>query len=327
VNGDVAVRYANHTVAITGGRGYLASALTAALDKGAGRIVLVSRQDLAATPGIESVRADIRTPDCWREIVERADVVFHLAGNTSVYAAAKDPAESLASTVVPLCHLASAARDARRRPRVVYASTATVYGFTEALPVDESRDARPVTTYDLHKLFAEGQLALASRQDVVNGTSLRLANVYGPSPGASAAHDRGVLNRIARLAVDGGALPLFGTGEYVRDYVYIDDVIRAFLLAGLAEDMAGRSFNVGSGTGVTVREAFHLVADRAHAATGKRPRVHSVPWPENADPIELRHYVADVTALARACGWSPTVALAEGVARLVGAALHGPSHG
>src|SRR5438552_4918428 len=131
--------YANRTVVVTGGTGYLASALCASLKKTPARILVVSRRALAPGDGIESLTADIRTRDCWQAIVDRADIVFHLAGNTSVYAAAKDAADSLTSTVLPLVHLAAAAREAGRQPRVVYASTATVYGLTEKLPVAEDR--------------------------------------------------------------------------------------------------------------------------------------------------------------------------------------------
>ena len=314
---DLPSYYENKTVAITGGNGYLGSALAAALKKIAARILLVSRQDLRAEPGVESLKADIRTEECWRELVQRADITFHLAGNTSVYAAAKDPADSLTSTVLPLCHLTAAAQEAGRRPRVLYASTATVYGLTDELPVAEDRPLNPVTTYDLHKVFAERQLTLASSQGIVNGTSLRLANVYGPSPGASSADDRGILNKIARLAVEGGDVRLFGNGDYLRDYVYIDDVVRVLLLAGAHDRLAGESFNVGSGIAVTVREAFHLVTAQAERATGKRVQIHQVPWPDGADAIEFRNYVADVTRVSRACAWSPIVPLAEGIARVI----------
>jgi nucleoside-diphosphate-sugar epimerase len=315
---DFGRHYENKTVAITGGNGYLGSALVSALRNTAARILVVSRKDVVSEAGIESLKADIRTQECWREIVQRADITFHLAGNTSVYAAAKDPADSLASTVLPLCHLMAAAREVQRPPRVLYASTATVYGLTDVLPVAEDKPLNPVTTYDLHKLFAEKQLALASNQGIVNGTSLRLANVYGPSPCASSADDRGILNKIARLAVEGVDLRVFGDGDYLRDYVYIDDVVRAFLLAGVHDGIAGQSFNVGSGTGMSVRDAFHLVVAQAASVTGKRGRIHQVPWPDGADPIEFRNYVADVSHLRRACAWSPTVPLGEGIARLIG---------
>jgi nucleoside-diphosphate-sugar epimerase len=110
------------------------------------------------------MQADIRDADSWAEIAKWADVIFHLAGNTSANAAASDPAESLRSTVLPVAHLITAAEAYGRKPRVVFASTATVYGLTPKTPVDENYPTNPVTIYDMHKLFAEQQLAMASQQ-------------------------------------------------------------------------------------------------------------------------------------------------------------------
>lgn len=310
-------QYEGRVVAVTGGSGYLASALCAALSTGGARLLIVSRQDVSPIPGAESLKTDVCTPGCWRGVVQRADVIFHLAGNTSVYAAAKDPDGSFRSTVLPLTYLAAAARDLRRQPRVVYASTVTLYGLVESLPVGEDVPPRPITTYCLHKLFAEQQVELASRLGVIDGSSLRLANVYGPSPAATSANDRGVLNRSAILALQGSDLRLYGDGHYLRDYIYIEDVVRAFLLAGVNPGMTGRSFNVATGSSCTVREAFHLVAEQAEKVTGKKVDVHSSPWPPGADPIELRNFTGRIERIASACGWKPRVPLAQGIEHLV----------
>ena len=345
--------YEGKSVVVTGASGYLGAALTEALLKTSARLLLVSRRpahvgrvlvdhagrglppsreatadrrslgggglDPAAQPDV--LTADVRERACWDQIVRRADVVFHLAGNTSVYAAASDPAESLRSTVLPLAHLLGAAQETRRVPRVVYASTVTVYGLTDRLPVGEDREPCPVTIHDLHKWFAEQQLEQASTQGVLDGVSLRLANVYGPSAGSSTADDRGVLTSIAKRALRGSDLPLYGDGRYRRDYVYIDDVVAAFLTAGIQPGMTGHAFNVATGRGVTVGDAFHLVAERAARVTGKRSQVRQVAPPEEADPIEFRNFVGDIRLISSACGWRPTVSLTEGVDRLINSLL------
>lgn len=309
--------YDGLTVAVTGAFGYLGSALRDHLQRTSARLLLVSRQARPPVPGAVSIVADVRTPEGWREVVPRADVVFHLAGNTSVAFASRDPAASLTSTVLPLVHLAAAARAAQRPLRVVYASTATVYGLTDRLPVDEDADTCPITVYDLHKLFAERELALASRHGILDGVALRLANVYGPSPSASTADDRGVLARIGRGAIEGSDVLVYGGGGYLRDYVYIDDVVRAFLLAGKHPGISGQVFNVASGTGTPVREAFRFIVDQAAALTGRRNTLIDVPWPAGADPIDARSFTGDVHRIARVCGWTPQVSLADGVDRLM----------
>lgn len=314
---DLIAYYKNKTVAITGAGGYLASVLIDALQETPAHILRISGRDLRPIPGTETLKTDVRTNDCWEEIVSRADVIFHLAGNTSVYAAAKDPAESLNSTVLPITHLIAAAQSAGCERRVVFASTATVYGLTGDLPVAEDVELNPVTSYDLHKLFAEKQLELASKQGILEGVSLRLANVYGPSSSVNSADDRGILNRITKMALQGVNLQLYGDGDYLRDYVYIDDAARAFIVAGAEKGLVGRSFNVATGKSITVREAFHLVADRAERVTGKRVQIDNAPWPDGADSIEFRSFVADITSIQNSAGWYPTISLPQGVDRLI----------
>jgi nucleoside-diphosphate-sugar epimerase len=303
---DLVLGYRNRLVAVTGSRGYLGSRLLQALDRAGARVVSFSR-----------ATADVRDRACWDAVVSAAPIIFHLAGNTSRVEAARDPEGSLASTVTPLQHLVAAARDSGLRPRVVFASTATVYGLTGSLPVGEDTAARPATIYDTHKLMAEQLVAAASAQGLIDGVSLRLANVYGPSPRASAALDRGVLNRVARQALFGEDLRVFGDGRYLRDYVYIDDVVRAFAASGIAPGMSGRSFNVASGHGVAVRDAFQLVAAAASRVTGREIGVSEIAWPVDTDPIERRSFTAAIDRIASACDWVPAVSMADGVERLI----------
>jgi UDP-glucose 4-epimerase len=314
---DVIRSYENKTVAITGASGYLASALIDALREAPARILCVSRSDFPPISGAESLKADLRSEDCWSKVIAKADIIFHLTGNTSVYRAKKDPADSLNSTVLPITRLMEAAQKEGCRPRVIFASTATVYGITKRFPVVESLVAVPVTNYDLHKLFAERQLELASTLEILDGVSLRLGNVYGPSSSTSSANDRGILNKITKMALQGNDLQLYGEGDYLRDYVYIDDVARAFMVAGVEKKVVGKSFNVASGKGVTVKEAFDLVVKKAEMVNGKRVHIKNVSWPDGADAVEFRNFVADITSFCKATGWHPQVSFDEGVDRMV----------
>ena len=304
------------TVVVTGASGYIGSALVSALVEKSCSVIRVSRNTLSKSSNVTSIKEDISTAIAWNQIVKRADVIFHLAGNTSLYAASDDPGKSLNSTVLPINHLIRASKGCERKIRVVYASTATVYGMTTKGPVSESQRPHPITTYDLHKYFAEKQLALASEQGLFDAVSLRLANVYGPSPASSSSLDRGILNRATSLATRGQALTLFGDGKYVRDYVYISDVINAFLLAGVTPELGGRVLNVGSGVGTTVLQAFQTLSAEAKRILGKSVNIDHVEWPINADPIERRNFTADI-ANFRSLGWQPKVSLDFGIASLI----------
>lgn len=146
-----------------------------------------------------------------------------------------------------------------------------------------------MTVYDLHKLAAETYLKCYAADGVVRGAVLRLANLYGP--GSSSSPDRGVLAAMIRRALKGEALTIYGSGQYLRDYVYVEDVVQAFPLA----------------------EAFSLVADRVARRTGCRvPVVHVEPSAGQA-AIEARNFVADSSQFTRVTGWRARWSLAEGI--------------
>lgn len=314
-----------NTVVVTGASGYIGYELVNALVKQSCKIIRVSRTDLAPLPNVITIKADICNGDVWHEIVSQADIIYHLAGNTSVYEAARHPVLSLNSTLLPINHLIQAAQKQKRKPRVVFASTATVYGLTSTLPVAETVKPNPITVYDLHKLFAEEQLSLASQQGLLDSVSLRLANVYGPSRSKSSAVDRGILNRVTAMALQGKDLMIYGDGSYLRDYVYIDDVVRAFLAAGVNENIAGGVFNVATGKSISLRDAFKLVAVEAKNANGYKVNVKFSPWPDGASDIEFRNYISDVSSILDKLGWQPIVSLESGIKFMVDAIGHSAS--
>lgn len=309
-------RYRGRTVAVTGASGYLGAALLEAFRDSGARVIAASRRPVAQRERVEWVEFDLRSPDCWTEVVRHADVIFHLAGNTSTRHAARDPEGSLASTVVPIARLIDAARATGRAPRVVFASTATVYGLTEHLPVAEDVPPRPQTIYDLHKWWAEQYLEMATRQSVLDAVSLRLANVYGLSP-AVAAGGRGFLNQCAAQSARGLDLDLYGDGSYLRDFVHLDDVVRAMLIAGARSGSSSPVLNIGSGTGTPLADALAAVVTRASRLAGRGVSVRQVAWPPDSDPIDRRSFVADIDRVRAEYGWQPTIALTSGIDQLV----------
>ncbi len=304
-------------VVVTGASGYIGYELVNALVKQSCKIIRVSRTDLAPLPNVITIKADVCHADVWHDIVAQADIIYHLAGNTSVYEAAQYPVLSLNSTLLPINHLIQAAQEKKRKPRVVFASTATVYGLTSTLPVAETVRPNPITVYDLHKLFAEEQLTLASQQGILDSVSLRLANVYGPSGSMSSADDRGILNRAISMALQGKALTVYGDGNYLRDYVYIADVINAFLLAGNTQHIGSQSFNIASGTGTTLKQAFAMVATKAGKLIDQSIQINYIKWPADSASIEHRKFTADIKKYKTTTGWNPSIDLNKGISLMV----------
>jgi UDP-glucose 4-epimerase len=309
--------YRGKTVVVTGSTGHLASNLIGALADTDCHIIRLSRPGAEFAPVIgkakvEDVRGDISDRATWERMLGGADVVFHFAACTS-YASNKNPPADLAINFTPMLHLLETCRQSGYRPIVLLSGTVTQTGFPTRLPVDETQPDNPITVYDLHKQMAENYLKYYASQGIVRGAILRLANVYGPGPATSSA-ERGLLNIMTRRALGGEPLTVYGEGNYVRDFVYVRDVVEAFLMAGAnIEQLNARHFVVGSGRGHTIAQSIHLVAERAARKTGRRAQVLQIDPPQPLLPIEARHFVADPRSFAESTGWRPRVSLAEGI--------------
>ena len=305
------------TFTVIGASGYIGSKLVNKLTDSGCNVIRSSRRDTITNGDSEFVMAELDSLDFWLNIVEKSDVIIHLAGNTSINVANDNPALDLNSSVVPIYRLIEACKILRKRPRVVFASTVTAYGFTDNLPVSEATAENPESFYDLHKFFVERQLVLATKLNICDGVSLRLANVYGPSSANSSANDRGILNKIIGLALAGDIVSLYGGGNYIRDYIYIDDVVDAFILASISSKSAGEVFNVGSGVGTSVRDAFNAVTQEVYRQTNRIIEMKDVPWPENSPKIDMRNFTASIKKAHTCLGWSPKVSLQTGIATTV----------
>jgi nucleoside-diphosphate-sugar epimerase len=318
--------FSGSNVVITGASGFLGQSLAGRLASFPCHVRRVTRQprslpELQGPAVFENLVADITRSDAWEAIIHQADVVFHLAAQTSCYVADDDPQKDFEANVLPMIHLLQAAKRMSRELIVIFAGSATQVGVTTQWPCDESLQDHPVTAYEIHKLTAEKYLESFSARNLVRGCTLRLCNVYGPGPKTSSA-DRGILNLMIRKALQNHPLTVYGQGEMVRDYVYIDDVVNAFIAAAASIDSTqGRHFVLGSGQGHTIKEAIELVARRARTHANSSSQVTYIDPPPNLSPIESRHFVADTYAFHQATGWHATVDLQTGIDRTIASYL------
>ena len=302
---------------ITGGAGYIGTSLAANLVTGGWEVTRLARRG-TMFPSLSGVRtsnveADICDPDVWLKTAKNMDVIVHLAAQTSTYITDNDPLADESVNVRPMIQLLETCRKENWRPFIVLASTVTVIGLSQQMPVREDHSYQPLTVYDLHKWMAEQYLKMYCRLGYARGTTLRLANVYGPGP-TSRRTDRGVLNKMIRDALAGRPLTLYGTGEWLRDYIHVDDVVEAFIVALNHPDaVAGRHWIIATGESWRMRDAFALIADRVAHRTGLRVPVEHVDPPAELSPIEERNFVADISGFSAATGWRPRVTLKEGI--------------
>lgn len=253
--------------------------------------------------------ADIRDQAAMAEAVQGCDFVFNMAASVSHLDSLEDPFPDFEVNARGNLVMLEAIRKNAPRARVVYAGTRSEYGLIQSTPVGESHPLLPTEANSANKAVGTLYHVAYHIAHGLHTTSMRLTNTYGPR--MLAAHFRqGFINWFVRLAIEGATFRLYGDGTQVRDFVFVDDTVRAMLLAPVTSGTAGQIFNVGSGKPVSLREIAELLIE----ISGKGA-IEFVPFPEDAKRIEIGDYVADVTRITDTLGWRPEVGLREGLER------------
>jgi UDP-glucose 4-epimerase len=304
------------TIVITGARGYIGSALVSRFASEGHRLCLVSRSAVASADVVATgryVQADLCDEADWRAILRDAEAVIHLSSRTDLRAAEADPTRDHRINVDPVRALVAAAERSNPGIPVVFASTVTIVGAIHDNPVSELTPDNPSSVYDRHKLECETILRDATYAGVVRACSLRISNVYGYGT-ASINANRGILNNVMRRAAQGESLTIYGRGDYIRDFIFLGDVVEAFCQAITQERMRnGGHYVIASGRGHTLIEVFALVAETEFRRSGRRIEIRHVPEPADLHPIERRNFVGDSRLFQNLAGWRPRVDVDAGI--------------
>lgn len=323
---EVLTTFTGKKILVTGGGGYVASRLIDILSEVDCSIVRVDKPGVCFLPVngkalVHDVTVDVCEESAWETILQDIDLVFHLAAQTSAYEANRDPNSDLKTNVMPMLFMLEACSRMNDTKTVLFSSTVTIVGKPVLLPVNEQHPENPITVYDLHKQIAENYLKYYIRQGIVKGAILRLANVYGPGPRSSRS-DRGILNQMIRKAIAGEQLTVYGKGEQLRDYIFIDDVASAFIKGACnIGTINGHHFVLGSGQGYTITDAMNLVSKRVALKTGRCAAVVYVEPPQSLLDIEYRNFVADSSLFTAMTKWKAKYTLTNGIDRTVEAHL------
>ena len=296
-------------ILVTGGAGFIASHLVDALvDRGDDVLVV---DDLSTgdrrnlNPEARFFELDIRDPAAAELIrAERPQAISHHAAQMSVSRSVAEPVFDADVNVMGSLNIALAAIDAGSR--VVFASTGgALYGDAEVIPTPETAPAWPVSPYGISKLSFEHYLFGFQRTRGLSYTALRYANVYGPRQNPHG--EAGVIAIFCEGLLGKRPFKVNGAGTDTRDYVYVDDVVRANLLA--LESNVCDHFNVGTGRQADTNTIYRLMAERM----GKPLEVEHGP----DRPGDLKASALDSAKISRELGWKPEVSLEDGVARTV----------
>jgi len=298
-------------VLVTGGAGFIGShSVELLLDSGASVTVLDDfsagkRANLPQHAKLGVVEGDIRDDAAVREAMRGATHVLHLAAQVSVRASVDEPAVSATHNVTGFLNVANAVR-AQGGVRLVYASSAAVYGAPRALPLDETSSCEPTSPYGLEKSINDQYAALFGALYGVSALGLRYFNVYGPRQDPASPY-AGVISRFAARISAGEPLVVFGDGQQTRDFVFVKDVARANA-AALRSNRCG-VVNVGTGNSVTLRQLI----DALGSCAGRTPEVKFDP----PAPGDIRHSAMRPDRMADILGFVPATTLEQGLRTLV----------
>jgi UDP-glucose 4-epimerase len=295
---------------VTGGAGFIGSNLADALLAQGDEVVIVddlSRGRREQVPARATLHvADVTSADIATIIADvRPEVVFHQAAQIDVRRSVAEPLFDTSTNVLGTVNLLEACVNAGVR-RVVFASSGgAIYGDTETIPTPETHPAAPASHYGAAKLCGEVYGGVYARLRGLEFVALRYANVYGPRQDPHG--EAGVVAIFAERMLRGEPTTVHGDGLQTRDYVFVDDVVRANLLAARSD--ATGPFNIGTGLEVDVVTLHRRLAD----AVG----VPSTPGHGPAKLGEQRRSCLDADLAARCLGWEARVALAEGLERTI----------
>ena len=310
--------FAKTRVVITGGLGFIGSALAARL-VGLGSDVLVV-DNLAPNYGgnlfnIAPVRdrlrveiVDIRDTERLKPLLDGCDHLFNLAGQTSHLDSMHDPVTDLEINCLAQLTLLEACRAVCPHATVVFASTRQIYGRPNYLPVDERHPLHPVDVNGVNKMAGEAYHILYHDVYGMKATALRLTNTFGPRMRIKDARQTFV-GVWLRAALEGKAFEVWG-GTQKRDFTYVDDAVEAFLLAAQHEETKGKVFNLGGEAVVSLTELAELLV-AANGSGGFERRE----FPAERRRIDIGDYYADDAVFRRLTGWRHIVPLVEGLRR------------
>jgi len=299
---------------VTGGAGFIGSHLvTRLLHEGYSVRVLDDlstgkRDNLAhVASDVDLVVGDVRNSALVDEVASGCEVIFHEAAIVSVPASIDDPQKSHDVNIQGTLNVLVAARKRNTR-RVVFACSAAIYGEDPALPKHEMMHRSPISPYGIEKMAGEQYLLAWPRLYGVEGVSLRYFNVFGPRQDPRSPYS-GVISIFADRTLAGREVTIYGDGQQTRDFVFVDDVVQANILAATKPLASGRAYNVARGERTTLLELLGMVAN----IVGREV------VPEHAPPRsgDIRHSFADITRARTELGYEPSVPVEEGLRRMI----------
>ncbi|HJQ69804.1 MAG TPA: NAD-dependent epimerase/dehydratase family protein [Blastocatellia bacterium] len=299
-------------IVVTGGAGFVGSNIVQRLLKEGARVTVLddfytgSEQNLPSDhAGLEIIRGSVTDFNLVREVVKGADVVFHEAAR-NIIVSTRNPREDYEVNIGGTLNVLLAVKEMGVR-RVVYASSASVYGNPRYLPINEDDATNMLSPYSVSKFAGENYCKAFYESYGLSTAVVRYSNVYGTLQRPDNPYC-GVVAKFFEAAMAGSSPRIHGDGEQTRDYTYIDDVVEATLLAGFAVKAEGQVYNVGTGRETSVNQLARLIIEITGA------KVEPV-YVDRRDIDNIRRRVLNIEKIRRELRWIPSVTIEQGLRR------------
>ena len=303
------------TVLVTGGAGFIGSHIVRALVSRGEYVRIVDDLSSGSFANLQSVASrveflngSVENMELMQRAAHGVDCIFHHAAMASVPLSLERPLESHHANVTGTFTVLEAARRERVR-RVVFASSSSVYGNQQSLAKRESDPLTPLSPYAAAKLGGEHYCTAFHHATGLETVCLRYFNVFGPNQDP-ASHYAAVIPRFIVAVLSGKRPVIYGDGLQTRDFVYVEDVVQANLLAAASAEAVGKVFNIGRGSATTILELLEFI----QSETG----------PTKTDPDfqagragDVRHSMADITSARELFGFEPHFRLVDGLKRTI----------
>jgi UDP-glucose 4-epimerase len=303
--------FGGRRVLVTGGAGFVGSALSRRLIELGARVTVLDdlftgRMDAIPTAA-EFIQGSVTDEPLVRDLVKRHSVCFHLAAR-NIIASTANPRDDFATNIGGTLNVLLAARDSNIE-RVVYTSSASIYGNPRSIPINEDDNLVPLSPYAVSKLAGENYCVAFYESYGLPVAVVRYSNVYGPYQRPENPYC-GVVSKFLMAAHAGRKLSIHGDGGQTRDFTFVEDAVDATITAAVHPRAEGETFNVGTGAETSVNDLVAAVG----RACGVQVDVEHI---DRRDIDNIRRRVVNIEKIRRMLRWAPQVTLDRGLAATV----------
>ncbi len=312
--------FKNKKVLITGGAGFIGSNLAIRLTAEGGEVTVLDSMLPDYGGNLFNLRpvenkihlnfSDMRDWHSLSYLVRGNEYIFNIAGQVSHQDSMTDPLMDMEINVKAQLVLLEACRRFNRDAVIIYASTRQFYGRPQYLPVDEKHPLNPPDVNGINKLAGEQYHSLYAKVHGLKTVSLRLTNTYGPRQ-LLKNFRQGFIGWFVNRVVTGEQIQIYGTGEQIRDFNYVDDVVEAFVRAARTSRCFGESYNLSG-----EKANLLTIAKKLIALAGEGSFV-TIPFPEERKKIDIGDFYGSSEKFQEVTGWKPVTGLDDGLAKTI----------